>query len=87
MIFDAAFAYIVIYLGFLNLPVLPAFSKYGDFSYGMYLYAFPIQQLCLHMLGTNPDFPLFLITSFLLTLFFAVLSWHFIEEPALAHKS
>ncbi len=85
MLFDIAFAYAVIYFGFLKLPLLPALSRWGDFSYGFYLYAFPMQQVSLQMLGSR-NFTGLLFTSFLATALCAVLSWHLVEKRALAKK-
>jgi peptidoglycan/LPS O-acetylase OafA/YrhL len=87
LIFDAAFAYTVIYLGFLKLPLLPAASKYGDFSYGFYLYAFPVQQSCIHLFGAHMDFTRFLCVTFSLTLLCAIFSWNFVEKQALKLKA
>ncbi len=86
MLFDIGLTYAVIYLGFLKLPLLPMAGKYGDFSYGFYLYAFPIQQLSLQLLGSDPGFGAFLFTSFVATFLCAILSWHFVENPALSLK-
>lgn len=86
MVFDLAFAYSVIYLGFLKLPILPSVSRFGDFSYGFYLYAYPLQQAFYRMLGGNPDFTTYLITTFCAILLCAVASWHLVEKPALAKK-
>ena len=87
IIFEFSLTYIVIYLGFAKLPLLSNLSKYGDFSYGFYLYAFPIQQIFIHIMGKGLNFTLFLFASFFSTLLCAVLSWHFIEKPALAYKN
>lgn len=86
LMFDLAFAYTIIYIGFLKLPLLPAFSYCGDFSYGFYLYAFPVQQLCIHLMGRTSNFNTFLLASFSITLLCAVASWHFVEKPTLAMK-
>lgn len=87
IVFDLCFAYAVIGFGFLKLPLLAAFSRLGDFSYGFYLYAFPMQQLTLHILGRTPHSYLFMFMSFVLTLFCAVMSWHLVEKPALLLKA
>lgn len=62
------------------------FAKYGDFSYGMYIYAFPIQQTFI-TIGAfhrdDPSFYAFMLLSFLATLAFSALSWHAVERPAL----
>jgi peptidoglycan/LPS O-acetylase OafA/YrhL len=84
--FDLALTYMVIYIGFAKLPILPMAGKYGDFSYGFYLYAFPVQQICIHLMGKNLNFTAFLFASFVATFICAVLSWNFVEKPALALK-
>ena len=35
-----------------NLKRLSRFGRYGDFSYGIYLFAFPVQQILVHTMGT-----------------------------------
>ncbi len=58
----------------------------NDISYGLYLYAFPIQQLIVFLSnGTIKPLPLFL-SSFAITSIFAYLSWCFIEKPCLSLK-
>ena len=37
--------YILFYLAFLPIGRLHDFAKHGDLSYGIYLYAYPIQRL------------------------------------------
>ena len=32
---------------------LPDLARYGDVSYGLYLWAFPVQQLAVHLLGAQ----------------------------------
>jgi peptidoglycan/LPS O-acetylase OafA/YrhL len=63
-----------------------SFSKYGDFSYGMYIYAFPTQQSVLYVFSDKINFIGFVSVSTLVTLILAILSWKFIEEPALRLK-
>jgi hypothetical protein len=40
-------AYMIISFGRMSAPVLRDAAKFGDLSYGLYLWAFPIQQLVL----------------------------------------
>lgn len=89
-LFDMTFAifgsYLVFYLGYTKNAKFSNFTKYGDFSYGIYIYAFPIQQLVTQIFGGEMvPFINFLI-SFVITLIFAVLSWWFIEKPSLKMK-
>jgi len=68
-----------------RLP-LAGFGQRGDVSYGLYVYAYPIQQLVLHVAGGSTDPLRVLAVSFPATLAIAALSWRFIEAPALARK-
>lgn len=40
--------YIILYIAHADLPLLNKAGKYGDFSYGLYIYAFPVQQTIAH---------------------------------------
>lgn len=56
----------------------------NDYSYGLYLYGFPVQQ-SLVALGIAAPLPLF-AGALLLTGLCAALSWHLLERPILARK-
>ena len=86
LLFDPALAIVVLSIGLMKLPVLSRFSRYGDFSYGMYLYAFPMQQLSKYLFPDAP-FGWLVAVSFLFTLGCAVLSWRWVENPALSLKN
>lgn len=84
--FYITFSYAVLFVA-VELPYLSGlFKKYGDVSYGLYIYAFPIQQTLVHYLPLNNPYYLFL-TALPLTLICAMLSWHFLEKPALQYKT
>ena len=61
-------------------------GKFGDFSYGLYLYTFPVQQLIVWFLPVKINTVWMIFLSLLCTLPFAVLSWYCIERPALKLK-
>ncbi|HLK59434.1 MAG TPA: acyltransferase [Chthonomonadaceae bacterium] len=78
--------YVLFYIAFSrNLP-LHHFAKYGDFSYGIYLYAFPIQQLLLHAAHGSLTPLVTFVLAFPLTCLCAALSWHLVEKPFLKKK-
>ena len=80
------FSYAVLYIGLHERIRLPALDRYGDFSYGLYLYAFPFQQLSIFYLGTES--PLLInATAFLGAMLLSITSWFLVEKPALAYKS
>jgi peptidoglycan/LPS O-acetylase OafA/YrhL len=59
----------------------------GDYSYGIYLYGFPIQQTLVHLFPIFREaWPLLFLVGAPLTLAFAAVSWHFIEKPTLSLK-
>lgn len=55
-----------------------------DFSYGIYIYAFPIQQIVINNFGF--DFMESMIASALLTLTMSVSSWYFVEKRFIKKK-
>jgi peptidoglycan/LPS O-acetylase OafA/YrhL len=78
--------YLTICLGFLNLKSFPLIRR-GDYSYGIYLYGFPIERALFHFLPFLKSWWELFIVALPLTLIFAVLSWHYIEKPCLRLKS
>jgi peptidoglycan/LPS O-acetylase OafA/YrhL len=58
----------------------------NDYSYGTYLYAFPIQQMLIDRWGLwNPW--VHALVSLLVTFVFAWMSWHYVEHPVLRFKA
>lgn len=78
--------YLLFYLAFARWLPVHGFGRYGDFSYSLYVFAFPIQQAIVHFLGTDLTLPLFFLAAFGSTLVLAIASWHLVEAPALALK-
>lgn len=76
--------YLTVWLGLLS-PKTPAFLKSGDYSYGVYLYSFPIQQAVALMAWTRVWYINALI-SLPLACLAAVASWHLLEKHVLRHK-
>ena len=63
-----------------------AFARPGDFSYGLYLYAFPIQQLLVLYFARRLTILTLFCAAFCLALCLAVLSWYAVERPCLRLK-
>lgn len=59
--------------------------RFGDYSYGIYLFAFPVQQTVVFFLPDIEPVPLALLAG-AATFACAFLSWHFVEKHALALK-
>ena len=87
---NTAFAMTFAYATLVAAILVPAAWKRAsaaspDYSYGIYIYAFPAQQAAIALgIGTTPYANS--VTGFLLTLPFAAASWHLVEKPALALK-
>jgi peptidoglycan/LPS O-acetylase OafA/YrhL len=62
--------------------LLWGYNRFGDYSYGLYLYAFPIQQGMVGLWQLSSVWSQFVLAA-LITLAFAIGSWHGIEKPCL----
>jgi len=63
------------------------FGREHDFSYGLYVYSFPVQQT-LTGLGLNAfGLLVYSLLSVSCSLVFAAFSWHFVEKHALKLKN
>lgn len=87
VIFIVSFAYAALVLGSIRIPRVTKFTGKTDLSFGLYIYAWPIQQLVLVTAGLAVPVWAHLTISLVLSLLFASLSWGLIEKPALSLKS
>jgi peptidoglycan/LPS O-acetylase OafA/YrhL len=78
--------YLLFYVAYHPVFSFPNFAKYGDFSYGIYLYGWPLQQLVMLNFGRYLNPYTFFVFVFPIVVLFAVLSWKLIEQPALKLK-
>lgn len=77
---------ITIYIGRQSWPLLNAGGRFGDLSYGIYLWAWPVQQLGVVWLTNDAPYLLLLAVSLAGVVPLAWLSWHFVESRALRLK-
>ena len=75
--------YAVFWLAY--VPKLHGFNRAGDYSYGLYIYAFPIGQTLRQCFPAILPLELFALGG-VWTLGCAMLSWHCVEQPALRLK-
>jgi peptidoglycan/LPS O-acetylase OafA/YrhL len=68
-----------------RLPALPA-ARWGDLSYGLYIYGWPVEEGVIWMLGGRGFWWQVLVLALPVTAALAALSWHFVERPALRLK-
>jgi peptidoglycan/LPS O-acetylase OafA/YrhL len=76
------FIYVVLFIGLTPIGKIPFFSR-GDYSYGIYLYGYPLQQALMAIFPGLKSVPLHMAASATLATLFATFSWHFIEKPIL----
>lgn len=75
--------YCMVYLGMQQLPRMKLLPP-GDYSYGIYLYGFPIQQTLVYLVPELKVWWALFPVAALVTLAVAILSWHVVERPALS---
>jgi len=85
-VYPPTIAYIVLWLAYVPGGWLRAYNRVGDYSYGVYIYAFPVQQA---LIASFPDMGAMgvFLSATAITLPLAIASWHYIEKPALARKA
>lgn len=75
--------YLVLYLASLQTPLLQLYRRFGDYSYGIYIFAFPVQQAVVAWHDGRMHPPHLFFIAFPITLVLAMASWRFVERPAL----
>jgi peptidoglycan/LPS O-acetylase OafA/YrhL len=78
-------AYGALCFGGLQHAPLLRYNRLGDYSYGMYIFGWPVQQILVARFPGIAPVPL-MTGALLLTLPLAIASWTFVEEPALRWK-
>jgi peptidoglycan/LPS O-acetylase OafA/YrhL len=76
-----ALAYACVWLGFQRSIEPP-----GDYSYGIYLWAYPIQQICVFLGGAMPWWEN-VVLALPITAVLGYLSWTFVESRAMKSKN
>jgi len=61
-------------------------GQQGDFTYGVYIFAFPVQQILIALGGTKNNPWLLFGETMLIVLPLAIISWHLIEKKFLEKK-
>jgi len=80
------FSYFTLWLSFKTPVVFSDFFKRNDFSYSMYLYAYPIQQMIIYKHPGIAPLSLMLFTSIAL-IPCCLASWNLVEKPSLKLKN
>jgi peptidoglycan/LPS O-acetylase OafA/YrhL len=88
---DVAFpifgSYAIIYLGFSKTISLGRAARFGDVSYGTYLYGWPVEQCVRAAFGDGAKWWIVFSLSVPIALLLGFVSWHAIEKVALRYRS
>ncbi len=76
----------VIAFGTASLPCVRGAGRFGDLSYGLYIYAFPVQQTLIWLYGSKLPWMAVFALVLATTAMFAAASWHLVEKRALRFK-
>jgi peptidoglycan/LPS O-acetylase OafA/YrhL len=79
------FAYFVLLLALHPKLKLPSIDRWGDISYGLYIYAFPVQQSIAYLIPNVQPIGMFILST-VITVVLAILSWRLVEKPVLKMK-
>ncbi|MEM6900489.1 MAG: acyltransferase [Pseudomonadota bacterium] len=77
----------IAFLGWSLPNIFPKLNQFGDISYGVYIYAYPVQQIVIEISGGNIGPLQLLAVATPIVFVLAYLSWRLIEKPALSTKS
>ena len=84
-LYPLALAYLVTWLALVPAGPIRLYNRLGDFSYGFYLWQFPIQQWIVQRNPGTTALEL-MVAAAPITLGLAALSWYLVESPALRWK-
>lgn len=77
--------WIVLSMAYAPTPLLYGYNRLGDYSYGVYIYAFPVQQWSAYLIKGIGPWEM-TVVSLPIVLILAMLSWNLVEKRALAFK-
>ncbi|MBM0233447.1 acyltransferase [Micromonospora sp. STR1_7] len=81
-----AYAYVILWLAVRLPKALHRIGRQHDYSYGIYIYSFVVQQVMAKVGVQAVGLIGFFLASALVSVGFAMLSWHLVERPALRLK-
>jgi peptidoglycan/LPS O-acetylase OafA/YrhL len=84
-IYSLSLTWLLLHLAYLPDGIIRNYNALGDYSYGVYIYAFPIQQV---LILWNSQLSVFemMMQSLIITTIFSIISWHLIENSYLKFK-
>jgi peptidoglycan/LPS O-acetylase OafA/YrhL len=86
ILFPLLAAYPITFLGLSESIHLGRVTRFGDLSYGTYLYGWPVEQIVRSVMGTSASAWMLFLISIPLASTCGWLSWHLVEKHALTLK-
>ena len=77
---------VAVFVGASSWPVFRQVARFGDLSYGIYLWGWPVQQIVASRMGVDVGIWRLLAVSLPLVVVLAMISWHLVEKRALRVK-
>jgi peptidoglycan/LPS O-acetylase OafA/YrhL len=84
--YNLTLPYLLFFLAYVPAGFVRSYNRLGDYSYGVYIYAFPVQQSLVAVFPGISCWNVILVAT-PIALMLAGLSWHFVEKRALGLKS
>ena len=84
-VYTLSLAYLVLFLAYVPSGYIRKYNVLGDYSYGTYIYAYPVQQSIAALMPGVSVISMILLSAGP-TVILAVMSWHFLERRALGLK-
>lgn len=78
--------YVIIFVGLQNPPKI-SLLRGADYSYGVYLYGYPLQQSVSYLFPSHRVWYVNALSGVALALVLAFLSWTFVESKVIRHRS
>jgi len=85
-VYMLAIPYVVMYVAYVPAGVVRVYNRCGDYSYGIYIYAFPVQQMVAATMSPLAPMEMFAYSA-TITFMLAYFSWNLIEKRALKLKA
>ncbi|MFL9786813.1 acyltransferase family protein [Vibrio cyclitrophicus] len=85
MIYVPALSYLLLFIVYIPKGIITRFNYLGDYSYGLYIYGFVVQQFLIFQFDHLSVLELTFFST-IVSLVFSVASWHFIEYPMTKRK-
>ena len=79
VVYNLTLPYLLFFTAYVPSGAIRSFNRVGDYSYGVYIYAFPVQQSVVALVPRVSTLSLWAVST-VITLLLAAASWHLVEK-------